>query len=540
MMMRVVNRPPRWAIVAIVWCSASFLMKGTLAAIVKLASYEPVTAVADHAGIAGDQAMIEKYTKFPNDVSFGIASEVYARGGNSMSYADLFLSTPLPKLLAKGTNITGVDRNGTQLVGTAMQDYPKDSTKIGFLYPVKNDLIRYLNCKVGALPQEDKINEGCIKSVGTVSISGFDDSTLVYSGSFNKNARTIQRFSTEADIGFRLDNKLENDYYPFFKPYVEFYDTHDFAHQMAMAGFDGGQTSFGKGYNIDLKGYGFSARAQIAKKATAYINLAHLVQRELYVAFHTCKQNCTTPECNIDALQKLDEAVAYYVGNQLYSKDYYGQGNLAYGLAEMLCPKMATCDHVINGQSRVNKNIFVHLEAMKAKLKEAKCAECQDNVEEIVRLMMIPLIQATLFTAQRMSSYTFPSSSMQAEGAIFSAAILPKVSECSRSAANLIYNNMKLIAHTLPRVDFYEVQGALEEVYQCMGVTCAEIGGVVSEANLQQAVAAGGMIDEVIAKIYVRGAEPCADNKLSAGSILYLSWRHALALMAGALALVWM
>lgn len=99
-----------------------------------------------------------------------------------------------------------------------------------------------------------------LQSTGYVSISGFEN-TFSYTSSFNKNARTIENLSTGADIGFRPGNDLEEDYFPFFKPYVEYYGTYDFAHQIAMAGFNGDKTSFVNG-NVDLTGYGYTARAR--------------------------------------------------------------------------------------------------------------------------------------------------------------------------------------------------------------------------------------------------------------------------------------
>ena len=99
-----------------------------------------------------------------------------------------------------------------------------------------------------------------LQSSGSVKISGFEN-PFPYSASFNKNDRTIEKFSTGADINFRPGSDLEEDYYPFFRPYVEYYGTYDFAHQVSMAGFTGAKTGFDNG-NIDLTGYGYTARAR--------------------------------------------------------------------------------------------------------------------------------------------------------------------------------------------------------------------------------------------------------------------------------------
>lgn len=155
---------------------------------------------------------------------------------------------------------------------------------------------------------------------------------------------------------------------------------------------------------------------------------------------------------------------------------------------------MATCENGIEGQSVVNKKVMIEFDAMKSKVEQALCAASHENADEIVRLMMIPHIQGTLRYAQRTNSFAFPSESMQAEGAIHAAAILPKVNQCSSAAAQVIYNNMKLTPDKNSKADFAAVKKAFEEVYPCLKVTCAEVGGVVNEFTRNT---------------YVQGAEPC-------------------------------
>ena len=213
----------------------------------------------------------------------------------------------------------------------------------------------------------------------------------------------------------------------------------------------------------------------------------------MYIAIDHCNPKCTKPLCNSYSEHKLDEAVAFYVGNQLAIIDD-GLGNLAYALAEIRCPNTATCENVLEGQSMVNKNIMMQFDEFKSKLSKAQCSELKENANEIVRLMMIPHIQGTLRYASRTEAFAFPSESMQAEGALFAAVILPKVNDCNSDAAEVIYNNMKLLPTKNTKAVFREVKKALEEVYSCLGITCEEIGGVVDERAKDR---------------YIEGAEPC-------------------------------
>ena len=64
-----------------------------------------------------------------------------------------------------------------------------------------------------------------------------------------------------------------------------------------------------------------------------------------------------------------------------------------------------------------------------------------------------------------------------AEGAVFTAAVLPLVAECSPSAAETISSQMKFglyDAGTYP--SWTAVKEAFESTYSCLGITCAQVG----------------------------------------------------------------
>ena len=66
----------------------------------------------------------------------------------------------------------------------------------------------------------------------------------------------------------------------------------------------------------------------------------------------------------------------------------------------------------------------------------------------------------------------------KAEAATFGMAIAPRVNTCSPADAKIIYDNMKIGAASL---DWAAVKAALERNYQCMGVTCADIGAYTKD-----------------------------------------------------------
>merc|ERR1719420_2037242 len=91
-----------------------------------------------------------------------------------------------------------------------------------------------------------------------------------------------------------------------------------------------------------------------------------------------------------------------------------------------------------------------------------------------------------------------------AEGAAFSAAILPRIHACDATAGKTISDNMNMEIAQNARMSagFAAVKEAFEATYTCLGMTCAHIGGLI----LQDAE-------------YYEGAGPCEDENTASGSV---------------------
>merc|ERR1712025_1093768 len=87
----------------------------------------------------------------------------------------------------------------------------------------------------------------------------------------------------------------------------------------------------------------------------------------------------------------------------------------------------------------------------------------------------------------------------KAEGAAFSAAILPRVHNCDADAAKIICDNMNIDSASPMGAGFEAVKAAFEKTYACLGINCAQIGGLI-----------------VSGTEYYEGFSPC--GKVSKGS----------------------
>ena len=152
----------------------------------------------------------------------------------------------------------------------------------------------------------------------------------------------------------------------------------------------------------------------------------------------------------------------------------------------------------------IAKNLSLHeaflqsVRPVRARLTHARTSQC-DNVRPIVErttnLMRIPLIQGTMRYAYKVDKLGGLEKE-KAEGYTFAAAVLPALHFCSAADATIVYDNIKQGATSTSHA---AVKTAFERNYACLGITCADVGGLWNS----------GLID------YYDGATPCVDSSTS-------------------------
>jgi hypothetical protein len=232
---------------------------------------------------------------------------------------------------------------------------------------------------------------------------------------------------------------------------------------------------------------------EIILKGAVFMNVAMYVIRELEDSIDDCDKGCSTADCNDDAVHALDEAVAFYSG-ELTGDSI---GNLMYGLAEKRCINFSTCGKdgdSSSGKAKVNYEIFADFERMQTALREKECGMARNIKESIARQMFVPLIQGTLRYAYITDIQPGATQKAEAEGVAFAAAVLPMVHSCNEDDAQTIYDNMKTGQGNT--ADFDAVKKAFERNYDCLGITCKDVGGYWNSAD----------------EVYFEGAGPCGSG----------------------------
>ena len=65
-----------------------------------------------------------------------------------------------------------------------------------------------------------------------------------------------------------------------------------------------------------------------------------------------------------------------------------------------------------------------------------------------------------------------------AEGWAFAAAILPLVAMCDEDVASLVFNNTWINMDPVVPDGYRTVKSSLESIYDCLGISCSDVGGV--------------------------------------------------------------
>jgi hypothetical protein len=392
--------------------------------------------------------------------NFAAAKAIYTLGGNSGPKATITVNA-LDANAAKGAEV----KQGEMRLGMMKSSASAGATSITVSYKSV--------CKEGGLATKDV--SGCFTvGAGSISVGG----VIVGAPIAVKNAyRTLAGFSTAAEV-----KMTGQEFYDVYKAY---YTQGHYAHQRVLAAFD--KTGICSACD-DI------ARVEIAKKTSAYMNVWMYVIREFEDAIDDCKAGCIN--CNDDPVHAWDEGVAFYSGS-LEGVDGSGSGKLPHALADKRCANFGTCS-AANGGSAVNAALMHQFGLGQTKLVQGKCSEVPPIKRRIVELMSIPLVQGSLRYAYKVDKMA-GGSKEKAEGAAFSAAILPRIHVCDASAAKTISDNMNLDSSSPMADGFVAVKKAFESAYACLGISCKDVGGLL-----------------ITGTEYYDSAEPCGSAVASA------------------------
>ncbi len=182
--------------------------------------------------------------------------------------------------------------------------------------------------------------------------------------------------------------------------------------------------------------------------------------------------NCEVTEF---ATSHWDKAVALYAGSQAGTEDGTG-GYFLHALAQVECYEFGTCKK--GDMAPVNSRVFDLFKVGLVNLENKNCSLVMKNAAEIKKLMTVPLVQGALRAAYTMDLEDDFQENTQGRAAAFAAALLPLVHTCNAGSATSLYRDMA--PGGALEGSYAVVRGALENTYDCLGITCEDVGGLIN------------------------------------------------------------
>jgi hypothetical protein len=249
---------------------------------------------------------------------------------------------------------------------------------------------------------------------------------------------------------------------------------------------------------------------ETAKKMAVYANAWMYTLHEFEDAIYDCSLGKISN--NDNSVHAWDEGVAFYTGSLAATTSWIGvtqkagtvSGAMIYALANKRCKNFGTCTEGEKGNANVNVALTNEFVNGQWSVKTGDCAQAAVVLERIKSLMRIPLIQGTLRYAYKIGEAGEGASGKEpGEGYAFMMSVIHAVAKCDINDALVIYDALDcpvVVAGVNPfgTKSFADIKTAFENQYACMGITCADVGGLVSGVDVHESG-------------YFPGAEPCED-----------------------------
>ena len=265
--------------------------------------------------------------------------------------------------------------------------------------------------------------------------------------------------------------------------------------------------------NEDFSLFSNTARNEAIKTATVAMNVfTHINRLMVEMGIDGCNKNAKDFSSYGDSsamdsvIAAWDTAVATYAGSTLIksksttndgssSENENGNeyGSLYFNMVQSLANEFGVLEQFgVGYRSPVNWKIFEEFKKGRIGLTQGDCdGAVRDSYYNIIHLMRVPWIQGVLRAAFLLSSSSVSGSDdatiieeERGRGAAYLAALLPDLHNCSPSAAKTVYDQLKIVDSDVDdrpqRPDYEVVRNALEHQFECLRVTCDDVGGYLN------------------------------------------------------------
>eukprot|EP00977_Amphora_coffeiformis_P013585 scaffold3591_cov159-Amphora_coffeaeformis.AAC.8 len=505
-----------------------------------ICGYLPFTKIRDYAVLDLDHEAI-RHRLTLGEISK--ARNLYEMGGNAFPVARLTLQAPRDAYnFPTGTKVYGVAKSHDRTVfGTLLEPVSWEegvgsniTLEVAYFTSLFDDLPEENQCRVGGYYTFERANmNGCTYRwycdlifadamcthqctrayfsffPGFTDESGTVELVLptqsqghgqVFSYEYNirhdnVNYRTLQSLSTHETAGHK--SCPDCPYFDDFAQYLDYYGGPDFGNRWILAAASYDTTEFAS--QRGQANFGSTPKIGVAEAMIIGIlgfNVLLQIIQGVEQASARCVEGCGSILCNEESIHLLDQSVALYCGS-IEGQDGTGEGVFQYALAQRRSAEFG----VNNPGTTTNDRLMGMFQDYQDLLLQGSCAEIELRKKSIISLLKVPLVQSVLrFAYIRDSVPAFDvddSPKAEAFGATYAAVVLPLVHKCHRADANTIYENLRMGSED-SAVSFHRVKEALENNYECMGISCDDIGGIWTDEGFAEGAGPCGIQSNAI------------------------------------------
>jgi len=457
------------------------------------------------------------------------AESVFQNGKHSGPYAKLHLTKPLdhtidlPKPIGSvyidsytdsdssshklyELNVVGVtdDSYQTPIHGTVQTAEPDRIFQTG-----KSDKILTVDYPPGSSCNADGIRDDCFAGPeGGAILQGYGAIDYTYDPvSDNKFRWTLSGYSQdEGERMYYCEHHGGCGHFQEYEVFYNYYGILDYGNHWIEAAFASTSTDYTKDRrlangNVDFSVFSKRARNAAIVTATVTMNVFTAVNRLMVeYALEGCKKQAKDYKSygnshSMDSvLHAWDQAVATYSGSALLQSpggSISTSGALYYRLVENLAKDFGVLQPEASHKSVVNQYILDQFVEGKAALTRGDCTGERHSGGVLKAYLMIlhkmrtPWVQGLLrsaFVLSHAEDKHFDAQRRDEErgrGAAFLAALLPELHLCSPGNAERLYEEM----NSNRPLDYSKIRDTLEFLYECLGVTCDEVGGFLNPST---------------------------------------------------------
>lgn len=310
---------------------------------------------------------------------------------------------------------------------------------------------------------------------GLATEQGLRDAQDVYAQGLGGNGeRTIQALTA----GITANHDVVQGFRAFYG------GVSDYAQQWLQAAFTGTSITLGT-REVNFSTAGAEGRTRAVSRGTVVLSfwMAVVDSLEQALAIQTTAScdngSVMNAKDSMNALTFWDKAFALYTGSQAELEEPQLGGYLLYRLAQVQCEEFGTCK--IGDEAPVNKEMLSRFWQGKTLLSQQSCSgtpALKNHVLRMKELLIVPILQASLRNMYAMDLEDDVRPVIQGETAAFGAAAAAIIYMCSPGSADIVDANM---AYGKGMEGSFEVvKSAFERQYDCLGITCKDMGGIIT------------------------------------------------------------